>query len=97
MYDMGDLVGGWSDAMHYRIYFFERTVSDITTGTRSEIASPQFVVVMSGVLALFDARIALPLTNTRRGDSESCSESRIANPTLFRLLKSLHGISPLSI
>ena len=46
MYDMGDLVGGWSDAMHYRIYFFERTVSDITTGSRSEIANPQFVVVM---------------------------------------------------
>ena len=97
MYDMGDLVGRWSDAMHYRIYFLERNVFLHRHWQSIRDREPPIRGGNVGVLALFDARIALPLTNTRRGDSESCSESRIANPTLFRLLKSLHGISPLSV
>jgi hypothetical protein len=81
---MGDLVGGWSDAMHYRIYFLERTVFRHHRWQSIRDRNPPIRGGDAGVLALFDARIAHPVTNTRRGDSESCSESRIANPTLFR-------------
>jgi hypothetical protein len=77
-------VGGWSDAMHYRIYFLERTVFRHHRWQSIRDRDPPIRGGDAGVLALFDARIAHPVTNTRRGDSESCSESRIANPTLFR-------------